>query len=225
MKLKSNVTVYFLLISIIVVLIILNLGTQRNFDLINKVNDDLLVQLDTNEENYKKSKNLLSEDLADKREDYTDLLLDYNELKGKYTKLKKKSNKAKIPVYHYDEGEIRLLCMVCQAEAGEENYSAQKMIAQVVLNRVASEDFPNNITDVIYQKSGNVPQFSVAYNGLLDKQIVSDRTYIEILKVLLNGYELPSNVLYFYDNSVEENWVNTLRTYAVMQGTVFAYEN
>lgn len=216
---------YAFLMCIIAILILLNIGTEKNFDRVNKINDELLAQIDVNEESYKKAKNLLSDDLADKREEYTNLLLDYNELKGKYTKLKKKSNKAKIPVYHYDDGEIRLLCMLCQAEAGEENYSAQQMVAQVVLNRVASEDFPNNITDVIYQKKGNIPQFSVAYNGLLDKQIVSDETYIRVLRVLLNGYELPSNVLYFYDSSVEENWVNTLETYAVMQGTVFAYEN
>lgn len=224
MKIRNNLG-YAFLICIIAILIVLNVGTEKNFDRVNKVNDDLLAQIDANEESYKKAKNLLSDDLADKREEYTNLLLDYNELKGKYTKLKKKSNKAKIPVYHYDDGEIRLLCKLCQAEAGEENYSAQQMVAQVVLNRVASEDFPNNITDVIYQRKGNIPQFSVAYNGLLDSQVVLDETYIRVLRVLLNGYELPSNVLYFYDSSVEENWVNTLETYAVMQGTVFAYEN
>lgn len=224
MKIRNNLG-YAFLICIIAILIALNVGTEKNFDRVNKVNDDLLAQIDANEESYKKAKNLLSDDLADKREEYTNLLLDYNELKGKYTKLKKKSNKAKIPVYHYDDGEIRLLCKLCQAEAGEENYSAQQMIAQVVLNRVASGDFPNNITDVVYQKKGNIPQFSVVYNGLLDRQVVLDETYIRVLRVLLNGYELPSNVLYFYDSSVEENWVNTLETYAVMQGTVFAYEN
>lgn len=128
-----------------------------------------------------------------------------------------------LPVYKYTKSEIQLLAKCVQAEAGEKNYESQKMITKVILNRVNSGRFPNTIKEVIYQKRGKIPQFSVAYNGALDKQDLKMETLANVYSVLLFDYDMPDSVQYFYATFVKENWVNKLTPYKTVQGTTFAY--
>lgn len=133
-----------------------------------------------------------------------------------------------LPTYQYTREEINLLMKCVQAEAG--NYSnhanSQEYVTQVILNRVANKNFPNTIKEVIYQKIGNTPQFSVAYNGMLDSAVVEEGTKNSVYQALMFGTDLPDYVLYFYSASLSEsNWVHTLNVYDTVQGTVFAYSN
>lgn len=130
-----------------------------------------------------------------------------------------------LPVYKYTKAEIQMLAKCVQAEAGEKNYESQKMITKVILNRVKSGRFPNTIQEVIYQKNGKIPQFSVAYDGSMKKQDVKMNTLANVYSVLLFDYDMPDNVLYFYANWVKNNWVTRHTTpYKTVQGTVFAYK-
>lgn len=122
------------------------------------------------------------------------------------------------------EGEVYTLAQCVEAEAGVGNTESQKHITQVILNRVASDKFPNSVEEVIFQKRGCIPQFSVAYNGMMNRK-VKEETLMNVYKVLMHGTDLPDNVLYFYADFVKDNWVNTLNIYSVVEGTVFAYEN
>lgn len=66
--------------------------------------------------------------------------------------------------YYYDSLELLALCV--EAEAGDQGLYGKKLVADVVLNRVDSPDFPDNITDVILQCGNNgVYQFSVVGDG------------------------------------------------------------
>lgn len=129
-----------------------------------------------------------------------------------------------IPMSDFTEDEIYTLAQCVEAEAGIDNTLSQRYITQVILNRLYSDRFPNTIKEVIYQKNGDIPQFSVAYNGAMCRQVKTE-TLLNVYEVLMHGVSLPSNVLYFYSSSVEENWVNTLPIYAEVEGTVFAYSN
>lgn len=134
--------------------------------------------------------------------------------------------KVKEPVFDYSEKELTLLAKCVQAEAGEfkGHDKAQQMITQVILNRTKSPDFPNTIRKVIYDKKYCI-QFSVAYNGVMDKQKVSKETLANVRSVLEDGSDLPSYVLYFYDSNMKkDNWIKTLPVHSTVQGTVFAYE-
>ncbi len=65
---------------------------------------------------------------------------------------------------YYDSLELLALCV--EAEAGDQGLYGKKLVADVVLNRVESPDFPDNITDVILQCGTNgVYQFSVVGDG------------------------------------------------------------
>ena len=174
----------------------------------------------------------ISEDYLKVLEENTALKKKVKSLNGKVTnlekevkKLEKEVKKVDLPVYNYTEEEIYLLAQCVEAEAGyyDNHDVSQRYITQVILNRVRSGQFPNNIRDVIYQKSGDTPQFSVAYNGMIDRDVELE-TLASVYSVLIYGTDLPEYVLYFYGSSLTENWVNTLNTYDTIQGTVFAYE-
>ncbi len=65
---------------------------------------------------------------------------------------------------YYDSLELLALCV--EAEAGDQGLYGKKLVVDVVLNRVDSPDFPDNITDVILQCGTNgVYQFSVVDDG------------------------------------------------------------
>jgi hypothetical protein len=60
-----------------------------------------------------------------------------------------------------------LLAAIIQCEAGNQSYEGKLAVGAVVCNRVRSGSYPNNIHDVVYQKS----QFGPATNGMLDKAL------------------------------------------------------
>lgn len=149
---------------------------------------------------------------------------DYVRLLEENTVLKKKVKNSKLPLYEYTEDEIYLLAQCVEAEAGyyRGHENSQQYVTQVILNRVMSSEFPDSIGEVIYQKTDDVPQFSVAYNGMIDREVQVE-TLANVYYVLIHGTDLPEYVLFFYSTEVTNNWVNSLNTYATIQGTVFAY--
>ena len=70
---------------------------------------------------------------------------------------KKKKNKKK----SYTASELRYMTCIIYCEARGESYAGQKAVGIVVMNRKRSEEFPNKIKDVIYQRG----QFSPVRNG------------------------------------------------------------
>ncbi len=153
----------------------------------------------------------------------------YEELHSEYATLlsESKYREVNIPTYDFTEEEIYLLAQCVEAEAGsyEGHKTSQKYVTQVILNRLHSDKFPDSISEVIYQKTPKgVPQFSVAYNGMIDR-VVDERTLLNVYSVVLHGTDLPEYVCYFYSESVEENWVNTLPIHKTVEGTVFAYSS
>ena len=64
-------------------------------------------------------------------------------------------------------GELELLAQLVEAEAGNQPFEGKCLVADVILNRVESPDFPDTISEVIFQK--NPIQFSTVYNGAFEK--------------------------------------------------------
>ena len=61
--------------------------------------------------------------------------------------------------------DISLIALVTMAEAEGECEEGKRLVIDTILNRVDSEYFPNNVYDVIYQRS----QFSSIWNGRVDR--------------------------------------------------------
>lgn len=88
------------------------------------------------------------------------------------------------------------LLAIVEAEAGGEDLEGRIMVANVILNRVASEDFPGDVTAVIWDRSGGSPQFSPTADGRIHTVTVSDTTR-EAVNRAIDGEDLSQGALYF----------------------------
>lgn len=61
------------------------------------------------------------------------------------------------------DSELALLAAIIQCEAGGESHTGKVAVGAVIMNRVRSSQFPNSITEVVYQSG----QFSPVASGIL----------------------------------------------------------
>ena len=80
---------------------------------------------------------------------------------------------------------LALMAKVVEAEAGNQGIDGKRMVADVILNRVRDDDFPDTIVDVIYQKNA----FAVIGNGMYEQVEVSEETWTAVfMEVERVGY-------------------------------------
>lgn len=94
-------------------------------------------------------------------------------------------------------GELEVLAQLVEAEAGNQDFEGKCLVVDVILNRVESPDFPDTISEVIYQ---NDPiQFSTVYNGAFDKAAwnMKESDY----KAVMYEIEMHGNKEYLYFNN------------------------
>lgn len=85
--------------------------------------------------------------------------------------------------------DYQVLLKIVEAEAGSEDLNGRILVANVVLNRVKSELFPDCVTDVVYQHSNGVYQFSPVKNGTIDTVSISEETK-QAVELALDGTDL-----------------------------------
>lgn len=95
--------------------------------------------------------------------------------------------------YEVSAEERLLLEKIVMAEAEGEPYEGKVAVANVVLNRLRSANFPNTITDVIYQKH----QFSPVANGRL-KRVTPNEETIRSVEAALRGHKEVADDTYFF---------------------------
>lgn len=95
------------------------------------------------------------------------------------------------------------LLRIVEAEAGSEDIKGRVLVANVIMNRVKSEDFPNTVTEVVWDNSDGVPQFSPTYDGRINEVAVSDETR-EAVKQALKGTDYSEGALFFIQKSAAE---------------------
>ena len=141
----------------------------------------------------------------------------------KWKEIADKSRSIVVRTEEIDFDDLYLLARLVESEAGNESYKTKLMVASVVMNRVADSRFPNSIREVIYQKG----QFEVTVRKVNGVLMIDREPSLDSLRVandILNkGSILPSNVLVFYQNGVDEGWVTSRTTYLISDDTVFAY--
>ena len=87
--------------------------------------------------------------------------------------------------------EIETLARLVRLEAGGECFEGQQAVAEVVLNRVLSPNYPGNVYDVIYQSGQFTPAGSIPYTS-------ATQTQYDAVQAALRGPNiLPQAVLYF----------------------------
>ena len=88
------------------------------------------------------------------------------------------------------------LLRIVEAEAGGEDKKGKLLVANVILNRVADKQFPDTVTEVIFQQEDGVCQFSPIRNGRFYSVKISDET-IEAVEAALYGEDYSNGALYF----------------------------
>ncbi|EOS35943.1 MAG: cell wall hydrolase [Lachnospiraceae bacterium] len=119
------------------------------------------------------------------------------------------------------EKDLDTLMRIVEAEAGGEDRTGKLLVANVVINRVRNKKFPNNVTDVVYQKAQNVTQFSPVSNGRIDEVTISEETK-EVVYSALRGEDISGGALFFMARkyAVPENvaWFDSQLTYLFSYG-------
>jgi len=111
----------------------------------------------------------------------------------------------------------RLLSKLVYAEARGESYKGQVAVAAVVLNRVASSEFPNTISGVVYQSGA----FSCVSNGSINN--TPDASSIRAALDALNGWDPTGGCLYYYNpKKTDDKWIRTRTVMTVIGNHHFA---
>lgn len=92
----------------------------------------------------------------------------------------------------YTEEDYQVLLRIVQAEAGICDEKGKILVADVIINRVLSDEFPDSITSVVYAPS----QFQPVSNGSINSVKVTAET-IECVNRALDGEDYSQGALYF----------------------------
>lgn len=102
----------------------------------------------------------------------------------------------------WSEEETYLLAKIAMAEAEGCNTQTKALIIMCVLNRVESNEFPNTIKEVIFQKD----QFSPVDNGRWDRVEPNKDCYKAVKIVMEAKYDYSEGATYFESCTNENNW-------------------
>lgn len=124
-------------------------------------------------------------------------------------------------LYQLEETELDVLLRIVEAEAGSEDEEGKLLVANVVLNRMNSEKFPETVTEVVFQQSNGVTQFSPVSNGSYYRVQVSEET-VRAVKRALEGEDISEGALYFaarkYADSEKMKWFDSNLTFLFQHG-------
>lgn len=90
------------------------------------------------------------------------------------------------------EEEYDLFCRLVKCEAGGEDEIGKILVANVVLNRINSPEFPNNLHDVAYARK----QFTPVGNGLVNR-VTYGQDIRDAIDKALSGVDYSNGATYF----------------------------
>ena len=103
---------------------------------------------------------------------------------------------------YYNEHDVYWLSRIINAESRGEPFIGQLAVGNVVMNRVAHHRYPDSIYGVIFDGA----QFSPAVSGTV--HLDPYQICIVAAKIVLEGYRLNDNILFFYMMPVESSYRN-----------------
>lgn len=106
--------------------------------------------------------------------------------------------------------EITILERIVEAEAGGEDAFGKILVANVVLNRVLDEEFPETVEEVVFQHKGNKYQFSPVKPGHRYYTVEVSQDTKQAVARALKGEDYSKGALYFierkYTSSSKASW-------------------
>lgn len=116
------------------------------------------------------------------------------------------------PGAEHDAMDAYWLSRIIHAESGGETLEGQIAVGNVVLNRVASPDFPDSVPEVIFDTEHGV-QFEPVANGTVRNE-PTDLSR-EAARRALSGENTAGDALYFFAPALSQGtWIDASRTYS-----------
>lgn len=125
--------------------------------------------------------------------------------------------------YKYDlsDQDLEALLRIVEAEAGGEDEEGKLLVANVVLNRLENDKFPDTVTEVVFQRENGVTQFSPVNNGRYWTVEVSEETVSAVARAL-EGEDISRGALYFaarkHADSDKMKWFDEKLTFLFAHG-------
>lgn len=127
------------------------------------------------------------------------------------------ANALGIDMTEQESYDLYLLAKCIYAEARGEEYIGKVAVGAVILNRVASPDFPNTIYGVIYQPWA----FTAVHDGQINLE--PDGACYQAATDALNGWDPTYGCLYYYNPSTaSSSWIFNRQTVVTYGKHVFA---
>lgn len=102
----------------------------------------------------------------------------------------------------FSSNEIKLMANAVHGESRGEPYIGQVAVASVILNRIESEKFPNNVSGVIFQPG--------AFTAVADGQIwlSPDEESKKAVLDAIRGWDPTGNTLYYFNpTTATSGWI------------------
>lgn len=133
----------------------------------------------------------------------------------------KKNKEEAVPVISLGADQKEVLLRIVEAEATGEDIKGKMLVANVILNRVKSNQFPDTVKEVVFQKNGRIVQFSPIADGRYWSVSISKSTR-EAVERVLNGEDESQGALYFSARSKAKksnmNWFDNHLTWLFKYG-------
>lgn len=111
-----------------------------------------------------------------------------------------------------DDRNYQVLLRIVEAEAGGESMEGKMLVANVILNRVAHDKFPNTVEEVVFERCNGKVQFSPTADGRFDSVVISQET-IDAVEAVLCGADSSQGALFFSARSKADpdnmSWFDT----------------
>lgn len=115
------------------------------------------------------------------------------------------------PAVQMAPADYEALCRIVEAEATGGTVESKRLVANVVLNRVKSDKFPNTVQEVVFQRSNGKTQFSPVANGRYHKVKVTPET-MQAVNEAIAGVDGSMGALYFKATYSNVGWFDNSLT-------------
>ena len=128
---------------------------------------------------------------------------------------------ARQSVFSVTQEEVEILQRIVEAEATGQDVKGKILVANVVLNRVMSDGFPDTIKEVVFQRTGDCYQFSPIQDKRYWSVEITEGT-VEAVERALAGEDYSEGALFFAarKRADKENmsWFDNNLTYLFQYG-------
>ncbi len=133
----------------------------------------------------------------------------------------------KLPFYHEIAKNITsadrdILAKIVYLEARDQSYLGQKAVAEVIFNRILSDEFPDTVEKVIFQKNQFTPAYRIPYTTPTQEQYDAvDEVLSEIYTVLDAGvvfFSMGQYNKYLYEKIGDHYFCYSKKSYEMKKG-------